>query len=83
MAGQHDLIFRDVTLRGFWLATWFAKAKPAEQMEVFGQLIGLIADGSVKVAIEATYPLTRIKEALAHAMKPGRDGKILLVPNAK
>jgi trans-2-enoyl-CoA reductase len=77
---QQDLIFRNVTLRGFWLAHWFNQATPADQMAVFGELIKLVATGKLKTKVEATYPLSRIKDALAHAMKPGRDGKILLVP---
>jgi mitochondrial enoyl-[acyl-carrier protein] reductase / trans-2-enoyl-CoA reductase len=77
---QQDLIFRNVTLRGFWLAHWFNQATPADQMGVFGQLITLVAEGKLHTKVEATYPLSRIKDALGHAMKPGRDGKILLTP---
>jgi len=77
---QQDLIFRNVTLRGFWLAHWFNQATPTDQMAVFGQLIKLVVTGKLHAAVEATYPLSRIKEALAHAMKAGRDGKVLLVP---
>jgi trans-2-enoyl-CoA reductase len=77
---QQDLIFRNVTLRGFWLAHWFSQAPPADQMAVFGELIKLVATGALRAHVEATYPLSRIKEALAHAMRPGRDGKILLTP---
>ena len=77
---QQDLIFRNVTLRGFWLAHWFNQATPADQMAVFGELIKLVADGTLKAHVEATYPLSRIKDALAHAMQASRDGKILLIP---
>ncbi|HEY2838412.1 MAG TPA: zinc-dependent alcohol dehydrogenase family protein [Pirellulales bacterium] len=79
--GPQDLIFRNITLRGFWLAHWFARATQMDQMTVFGQLIGLVADGTLKAEIEATYPLDKIKDALAHAMQPERSGKILLTPN--
>jgi NADPH:quinone reductase-like Zn-dependent oxidoreductase len=77
---QQDLIFRSVTLRGFWLAHWFNQATPADQMTLFAELVGLVADGTLSARVEATYPLSRIKEALAHAMRGGRDGKILLTP---
>jgi len=79
--GPQDLIFRNITLRGFWLAHWFARATPTDQMTVFGQLISMIADGTLKAEIEATYPLEKIKDALTHAMQPERSGKILLTPN--
>jgi NADPH:quinone reductase-like Zn-dependent oxidoreductase len=77
---QQDLIFRKVSLRGFWLAHWFSEATPADQMAVFGPLIKLVAEGKLSAPVEATYPLSRIKDALEHAMKPGRDGKVLLTP---
>jgi len=77
---QQDLIFRNVTLRGFWLAHWFNQATPADQMAVFGQLIKLVAEGKLRTNVEATYPLSQIKDALAHAMRAGRSGKILLIP---
>ncbi len=77
-AAQQDLIFRNVTLRGYWLAHWFSQAKPADQMALFGQLIELVATGKLHTPVAATYPLSRISDALVHAMQPSRDGKILL-----
>lgn len=77
-----DVVFRDVSLRGFWLSRWFGTAKPEEIQATYAELIGLIADGSIHVAVEATYQLEKIREALAHAGREGRKGKILLTPNA-
>ena len=34
-------------------------------------------------AVEATYPLAKAKEAVAHAMRAGRSGKILFTPQTK
>ena len=76
----HELVFRDITVRGFWLAKWFQTAKPAAIAALYQTLIGLIVDGKLKVEVEATYPLSAIKAALAHAAKPSRNGKILLTP---
>jgi len=75
-----SFVFRDVTLRGFWLAKWFQKATPAEQMKVFGELTQLIAAGKLKARIAATYSVAQIKEAVAAAASGERDGKILIVP---
>ena len=75
-----SFVFRDITLRGFWLAKWFRKASPAEQMKVFGELTQLIASGKLKARIAATYNLSQIKEAVAAAASGERDGKILIVP---
>jgi len=73
-------VFRDVTLRGFWLAKWFQQASPAQQMKVFGELVQLIASGKLKTRVAATYDLAHIKDAVAAAASGERDGKILLVP---
>lgn len=75
-----SFVFRDVTLRGFWLAKWFQKATPAEQMKVFGELTQLIASGKLKARIAATYKVDQIKEAVAAAASGERDGKILIAP---
>jgi mitochondrial enoyl-[acyl-carrier protein] reductase / trans-2-enoyl-CoA reductase len=74
-----ETIFRGVTLRGFWLVTWFSTA-PAERIAaVYGRLGALVADGTLHTPVEATYPLREAKAALAHAGREGRGGKVLLV----
>jgi len=75
-----SFVFRDVTLRGFWLALWFRKATPPQQMAVFGELAKLIAAGKLKARVQATYDVSQIKEAVAAATAGERDGKILIVP---
>ncbi len=75
-----SFIFKDVALRGFWLALWFRRAEPARQMAVFGEIAKLIATGKLKTRIHATYDVTQIKQAVAAAATGERDGKILIVP---
>ena len=75
-----SFVFRDITLRGFWLAKWFREASPAEQMQVFGELTQLIASGKLHARVAATYDVSQIKEAVAAAASGERDGKILIVP---
>lgn len=74
-----DTIFRDVSLRGFWLTRWIGAAGPAEVSRVFGTVAGLVADGTIRIPVEATYPLARVREAALHAAREGRDGKVLLI----
>jgi NADPH:quinone reductase-like Zn-dependent oxidoreductase len=76
-----DVLFRDVSIRGFWLSAWFAQAEAAEKRTLYSQLGALVADGTIDIAVEAAYPLARIKDALTHAARPGRMGKIVLVMN--
>ena len=76
-----DILFRDVRLRGFWLTVWFRTTPHEEKRKVYYELAALMRDGTIDVPVEATYPMARFKDALAHAAGPSRRGKILLVFN--
>ena len=82
VVSPRSFIFRDVRLRGFWLALWFRRATPQQQMAMFGEIGKLIATGQLKTRIQATYDLPQIKEAVAAAAAGEREGKILIVPKA-
>jgi len=73
-------IFRDVTLKGFWLMQWLRKASRAQQTELMGGLAKLVAQGVLHAPVDATYPLEDIREALSRAVEGGRKGKVLLTP---
>jgi len=76
-----SLVFRDLTLRGFWLAKWFRDASAEQRGAVFTELGQMLAEGSLSARIQATYSLDEIKTAVAAAAAGGRDGKIILLPN--
>lgn len=76
-----SLIFRGITLRGFWLSNWFQSAEPATRNRLFAELASAIAAGTLSARIQASYPLDRIKGAIAAAAAGERNGKILLLPN--
>ena len=80
LAGR-ELVFRGVSLAGFWLVHWFGRHDRGEIARVYGRLAGLLADGSIAVPVEARYPLSRAREALLHAAREGRGGKVLIVPD--
>jgi NADPH:quinone reductase-like Zn-dependent oxidoreductase len=67
-----DVIFKPVTMRGFFMAhpEFAAKLAPA-----VAQAAEMIASGRVQIPVAATYALSSIKEAVTHAL---RGGKILL-----
>ena len=69
-------IFRDLTLKGFWLLNWFNKNSPERALEVQKQVASWIADGTIYTPVEATYPLSESKAAISHAAKG--TGKILV-----
>jgi NADPH:quinone reductase-like Zn-dependent oxidoreductase len=67
-----DVIFKPITMRGFWLGHPESAAKTAPAV---AQGAEMIASGRVQIPVAATYPLSSIKEAVTHAQ---RGGKILL-----
>lgn len=73
------LIGNRIVVRGFWLPPVMAELGADGRAKVFGELISLVASGVLKAEVEATYPLDRVKEALAHAARGERGGKVLLV----
>lgn len=73
-----ELIFRGVTLTGFWLRRWFATTPPAEIAALYRKLAAKLADGMLAVDVEKVYPLGQLKDAVAHAARGGRGGKILV-----
>jgi len=78
MIDARDTVFRDVRLHGFWLRKWFVDTPPAQIAALYRELAASVADGTLAVEVEAVYPIHRIKEAVAHAARGGRTGKILV-----
>jgi trans-2-enoyl-CoA reductase len=79
--GAHHTIFKSITLTGFWLQKALTSMARPDLEALYGDLAARIADGTLRVEVEATYPIEEIKAALAHAERAGRSGKILVLPN--
>jgi len=62
-------IFRDISMRGFWLANWFKDAKPRQITELYDRLTPLVASGAISAPIAGTYSFAEIAEAVAVAAK--------------
>jgi NADPH:quinone reductase-like Zn-dependent oxidoreductase len=72
-----DLIFRNVTLRGFWLVHWLDATPAAEIAAAYERLATLVIKGVLSAPVDASYPLESYRDALAHATRNGRDGKVV------
>jgi NADPH:quinone reductase-like Zn-dependent oxidoreductase len=72
-----DLIYRGLSLHGFWLINWIRNAPRTEIKEIYQKLGDLVADGSLSAAVEHVYPLNQFKEAFKQSLKSNRSGKIL------
>lgn len=73
-----QLIFRSLQLKGFWLTRHVEGAEPAELAAVYAKLARHAAAGGLRLPVEAAYPMEAIAEAVAHADRPGRTGKVIV-----
>ena len=72
------LIFRDVSLRGFWLPIWFKTATSDKITAMYDRLTPLVVSGAISSPVAATYKFSEIAEAVTAAAK--NRGKVLFVP---
>jgi len=75
------IVFRHLTLTGFWLATQLRDMARSQIEALYQELIEDISQGILNVPVETTYGIDDIKDALAHAGRENRSGKILVLPN--
>lgn len=73
------LVFQGKTLRGFWLSEWFRLADRTRRAALTAELARLMTEGLVAPPVEASYALEDVVDAVRHAERPGRKGKVLLV----
>src|SRR5262249_44386999 len=72
-----DLLLREVRHTGFWLGNWYRTAPRQEIVDTLSYLGRLVADGELRVPVEATYRLEDYRRAFEHAQAPQRGGKVL------
>ena len=74
------VIFNDTSVHGFWLYKWYQIATMQEKQAAFGQVIPLIANGTLKANIDSRFSVDQIKQAVTRSWEGGRNGKVLIVP---
>ncbi|GAB6902342.1 zinc-binding dehydrogenase [Kineosporia succinea] len=74
------IIFRDLTVRGFWGSQVSKKMAPEKRRELITELITRAADGSLTLPVDAVFPFEKVREASTANFTAGRDGKVLLKP---
>lgn len=79
-----DALFRNVTVRGYWVTTDAVKIGIEQCHELANELWGMMT--SKKLTLEnfagTVYPIAQVKEAvLAHA-QAGRNGKVMMTFNS-
>lgn len=74
-------IVHQISLTGFWLLKRLFQQSTEEIENVYAGIAELFINKTLHSPVEATYRLDQVEEALAHAEKEGRNGKILFVAN--
>ncbi len=72
-----QLIFNDLTLRGFWLDHWTHTHPMAETTAMMAEIFSLMRKGILHQPVAASYPLPDWRIALDHAFRAGKGGKVL------
>lgn len=75
-----QLVFRDVTVTGYSRLRNLRKLSEAQVRAMYAELAEMLIAGEITSEIEASYPFARVAEAVAHATRDGRRGKIVLLP---
>lgn len=68
-------IFKNLTIKGFWLVTWLEKQSKEKLKRIILELADMVAKGKIYTPVEKVYPLDDAAQAFGHSMKS--QGKIL------
>ncbi len=71
------MLFRGLTIKGFWLSQWMSSLSRAERNQVVANLPGMLGT-NLNPEVEAVYKLDKIRDAIEHSQRPGRNGKVVL-----
>jgi trans-2-enoyl-CoA reductase len=77
----HQCVFKRICLTGFWLMPRLQKMPQTQIVALYDRLAKRIADGTIHVPVQATFPIEDIKKAVALTNAYGRAGKVLVTPN--
>jgi NADPH:quinone reductase-like Zn-dependent oxidoreductase len=72
-----DIIFRDLHVRGFWQKHWMDTTPRDEIAAAYAPLAALVANGTLRSPVAATYQLEQYQDALVHATRTEGAGKVL------
>jgi len=78
---RNNFTYRGVRLTGFMLGRFMARRSAQKIREIYAGLAAQVVEGKLHAPVDTVYPIEQIREALAHADKGGRNGKILVSPN--
>lgn len=78
--GSGDVIFKQITVKGFWGSKVSSAMDAATRGRLFGELLTRISSGELTLPVSAIYAFDDIADAARASMTAGRVGKVLLRP---
>ena len=72
------VLFNGASVEGFWLGRWMETASLPTKLAVMRTVGKLLSEKVIQNDVGESYPLDRIKEAVAASERPGRGGKAWL-----
>ena len=78
-----QVVFKDISLKGFWLSLWLQKMIFKEKNKLYKHLSNMILEKAISIPIEKTYLIEDIKEAVKHTAAYNREGKIIVLANGQ
>lgn len=80
--GVDNLLFKQTTVKGFWLAKRLQETSADDTARMIGELMHLALSGALRLPVEAAYDLADAPAAIAASATPGRRGKVVLTSAA-
>lgn len=74
------IIFKHLSVKGFWGAKVMPATPPEDRQRMFEELMGLVMGGQLDLRSGGNFSLDEPAEAAKAALTPGRDGKIMFRP---
>ncbi|MHC2465523.1 zinc-dependent alcohol dehydrogenase family protein [Bradyrhizobium embrapense] len=73
-----SVIFKEVSVRGFWLGHWGKTATDETLARMYDHLVPMVASGAITAPVVGTYGLEGFSEAIAQAA--AFKGKVIFTP---
>ncbi|MGM7643731.1 zinc-binding dehydrogenase [Nocardia sp. JW2] len=77
------LIFKQAVVKGFWGQQRSAEIDRADYVRLITELVGLAADGTLRLELDGEFPLDKAADAAVASETPGRNGKIAVHGSAR
>ncbi|WP_279477529.1 zinc-binding dehydrogenase [Aureimonas sp. SK2] len=74
------VIFKQLTVKGFWGAKVMPATSPEDRRRLMGELVSRVLKGDLTLRADEIVPLSEIGRAVKASLAPGKVGKVLLKP---